>query len=190
MLVISVLIVGLVTAVVYAVRAIQWPKPEERAKAQRRDAEWERQAAEAQRQAYAAEVEAQRQAEAARQHAAEVAQQAREEAARRQAARERTRRATTGSAMTAMPADQPPTGEIDARGGSHMTKNTVRKAAFVFTKEEIGTGEAATVQLAVPVPREVGRWFRHYALDHGLSMAELIRQILRDFMAIHGGPAE
>jgi hypothetical protein len=34
--------------------------------------------------------------------------------------------------------------------------------------------------------RRVGLWFRHYALEHGLSMAELTRQILRDFMA---GPA-
>jgi hypothetical protein len=45
------------------------------------------------------------------------------------------------------------------------------------------------VQLAVPIPREVSRWFRHYALDQGLSMAALIRQILREFMA-RGGPAE
>jgi len=51
-------------------------------------------------------------------------------------------------------------------------------------------GDAATVQLAVPIPRNVSRWFRHYALDQGLSMAELIRRILRDFMASHGGPAE
>jgi hypothetical protein len=71
-----------------------------------------------------------------------------------------------------------------------MTKNTVQKAAFVFTKEEAGSGEAATVQLAVPIPRDVSRWFRHYALDHDLSMAALIRQILREFMASHGGPAE
>jgi hypothetical protein len=66
----------------------------------------------------------------------------------------------------------------------------VQKAAFVFTKEETGAGEAATVQLAVPIPRQVSRWIRHYALDHNLSMAALIRQILRDFMAAHGGPAE
>ena len=73
-----------------------------------------------------------------------------------------------------------------------MTKKTktVRKAAFVFTKEETGSGESATVQLAVPIPRDVSRWFRHYALDHDLSMAALIRQILREFMASHGGPAE
>jgi hypothetical protein len=71
-----------------------------------------------------------------------------------------------------------------------MTKDTVQKAAFVFTKEEAGPGAAATVQLAVPIPRSEGRWFRHFALDHGLSMAELIRRILRDFMATHGGPAE
>jgi hypothetical protein len=48
---------------------------------------------------------------------------------------------------------------------------------------------AATVQLAVPIPRDVSRWFRHYALDHGLSQAELIRRILREFMAAHGGAA-
>jgi hypothetical protein len=36
----------------------------------------------------------------------------------------------------------------------------------------------------------VSRWFRHYALDQGLSMAALIRQILREFIAAHGGPAE
>jgi hypothetical protein len=66
-----------------------------------------------------------------------------------------------------------------------MTKRT----AFVFTKEEQGPGEAQTVQLAVPIPRGVSRWFRHYALDHDLSMAALIRQILREFMASHGGPA-
>jgi len=46
------------------------------------------------------------------------------------------------------------------------------------------------VQLAVPIPRDVSRWFRHYALDQGLSMAALIRRILRDFIAAHGGPVE
>jgi hypothetical protein len=51
-------------------------------------------------------------------------------------------------------------------------------------------GETETVQLAVPIPRSEGRWLRHFALDHGLSMAELVRRILRDFMANHGGPAE
>jgi hypothetical protein len=71
-----------------------------------------------------------------------------------------------------------------------MTKTPVQKAAFVFTKEETGSEETATVQLAVPIPRDVSRWFRHYALDHGLSMAELIRRILRDFIATHGRPAE
>jgi hypothetical protein len=60
----------------------------------------------------------------------------------------------------------------------------------VFTKDETGPAEAATVQLAVSIPRAQGRWFRHYALDQGLSMAALIRQILPDFMAAHGGPAE
>ena len=67
---------------------------------------------------------------------------------------------------------------------------TVRKAAFVFTKEEQAPGETETVQLAVVIPRRVGLWFRHYALDHRLSMAELIRRILREFMATHDGPAE
>jgi hypothetical protein len=68
-----------------------------------------------------------------------------------------------------------------------MTKTSVQKAAFVFTKEETGSGETDTVQLAVPIPRQVSRWFRHYALDQNLSMAELIRRILREFMATHGG---
>jgi hypothetical protein len=71
-----------------------------------------------------------------------------------------------------------------------MTKHTEQKAAFVFTKEERDPGESATVQMAVPIPRQISRWFRHYALDHDLSMAELIRRILREFMASHGGPAE
>jgi hypothetical protein len=71
-----------------------------------------------------------------------------------------------------------------------MTKTSAQKAAVVFTKDETGSGEATTVQLAVPIPRDVSRWFRHFALDQGLSMAELIRRILRDFMATHGGPAE
>jgi hypothetical protein len=71
-----------------------------------------------------------------------------------------------------------------------MTNHTDQKAAFVVTKEESGPGETETVQLAVPIPRDVSRWFRHYALDQGLSMAALIRQILREFMASHGGPAE
>jgi hypothetical protein len=71
-----------------------------------------------------------------------------------------------------------------------MTKRTAQKAAFVFTKEEAGLGEAATVQLAVPIARDVSRWFRHNALDHNLSMAALIRQILQDFMARNGGSAE
>jgi hypothetical protein len=65
-----------------------------------------------------------------------------------------------------------------------------RKAAFVFTKEEQVSGETETVQLAVVIPRRVSLWFRHYALDQGLSMAELIRRILRNFMATHGEPAE
>jgi hypothetical protein len=47
-----------------------------------------------------------------------------------------------------------------------MTKRMEQKAAFIFSKEAAGPGEAATVQLAVPIPREVGRWFRHYALDN------------------------
>ena len=71
-----------------------------------------------------------------------------------------------------------------------MTKTSVQKAAFVFTKDEAGPGESATVQLAVPIPRNVSRWVRHYALDHDLSMAALIRQILREFRTAHGGPAE
>jgi hypothetical protein len=71
-----------------------------------------------------------------------------------------------------------------------MTKNIEQKAAFLVTKEETGSGETATVQLAVPIPRDVSRWFRHYALDHDLSMAALIRQILREFMARNGGTAE
>ena len=69
-----------------------------------------------------------------------------------------------------------------------MTKNTVGKAAWVFTKDEHDARATETVQLAVPIPRSEGRWFRHFALDRGLSMAELIRRILRDFMAAHGGP--
>ena len=68
-----------------------------------------------------------------------------------------------------------------------MKKNTEPKAALVFTKEEQGPGETETVQLAVPIPRSEGRWFRHFALDHGLSMAELIRRILREFMTSHEG---
>jgi hypothetical protein len=71
-----------------------------------------------------------------------------------------------------------------------MTKTSVQKAEFVFAKEETGSEETATVQLAVPIPRDVSRWFRHYALDQGLSMAELTRRILREFMAARGGSAE
>jgi hypothetical protein len=71
-----------------------------------------------------------------------------------------------------------------------MTKNTEQKAGFVFTKEEEGPGETETVQMAVSIPRNVSRWFRHYALDQGLSLAALIRRILWEFMATHGGPAE
>jgi hypothetical protein len=71
-----------------------------------------------------------------------------------------------------------------------MTKRSAQKAAFVFTKDAQGSGATETVQLAVPIPRDVSRWFRHYALDHDLSMAALIRQILREFMAAHGVSAE
>ena len=71
-----------------------------------------------------------------------------------------------------------------------MTKHTVQKAAFVFTKDEQGRGTTETVQMAVPIPRRTSLWFRHYALDQGLSMAELIRRILQELMAAHGGPAE
>ena len=71
-----------------------------------------------------------------------------------------------------------------------MMETPVRTAAVVSTTDEQVAEEAATVQLAVPIPRDVSRWFRHYALDQGLSMAELTRRILRDFMAAHGGPAE
>jgi hypothetical protein len=71
-----------------------------------------------------------------------------------------------------------------------MTKHAEQQAAFVFTKEEQTSGETGTVQLAVPIPRATSLWFRHFALDQGLSQATLIRRILRDFMATHGGPAE
>jgi hypothetical protein len=71
-----------------------------------------------------------------------------------------------------------------------MTKTSVQRAAFVFTKDEYDPGATATVQLGVPTPRHTSRWFRHFALDHGLSMAEVIRRILREFMTAHGGPAE
>ena len=66
-----------------------------------------------------------------------------------------------------------------------MTKTTGQTAAVVDTVDEQAAGDAATVQLADPIPRDVGLWFRHYAPIHALSMAELIRRILRDF---HGGP--
>jgi hypothetical protein len=68
-----------------------------------------------------------------------------------------------------------------------MTKHTEQKAAFVFTKDEQGPGATETVQLAVVIPRRVGLWFRHYALDQGMSMAELVRRILSEFMATHDG---
>ena len=71
-----------------------------------------------------------------------------------------------------------------------MTETTARTAAVAGSTDEQAAGDAATVQLAVPIPRRTSIWFRHYALDQGLSMAELIRRILRDFMATHGGPAE
>jgi hypothetical protein len=71
-----------------------------------------------------------------------------------------------------------------------MTKTSAQKAAFVFTKEESGLEATETVQMAVPIPRDMSRWFRHYTLDHGLSQAALIRRLLREFMAAHGGPAE
>jgi hypothetical protein len=71
-----------------------------------------------------------------------------------------------------------------------MTKTSVENATLVVTKEAHGPGATETVQMAVPIPRDVSRWFRHYALDQGLSMAALIRRILREFMAAHGGPAE
>ena len=71
-----------------------------------------------------------------------------------------------------------------------MTETTARTATVVSTTDEQAAREAATVQLAVVIPRSVGLWFRHYALDQGLSMAELIRRILRHFMETHGGPAE
>ena len=69
-------------------------------------------------------------------------------------------------------------------------KDTVQKAAFVDIKEAHGSEETDTVQLSVVIPRRTSLWFRHYALDHGLSMAELIRQILSDFMATHDGRHE
>ena len=71
-----------------------------------------------------------------------------------------------------------------------MAQDTVQKAAFVDTKEARVSGDTETVQLSVVIPRRTSLWFRHYALDQGLSMAELIRRILRNFMATHGGPAE
>jgi hypothetical protein len=66
-----------------------------------------------------------------------------------------------------------------------MTKTSAQKAAFVITKDETDHAGTATAQIAVPIPRDVGRWYRHYALDQGLSMAELIRRILR---GLHGRP--
>jgi hypothetical protein len=71
-----------------------------------------------------------------------------------------------------------------------MTETTARTAAVVGTTDEQAAGATATVQLAVPIPRRTSIWFRHYALDQGLSMAELIRRILREFMATHGGLTE
>ena len=71
-----------------------------------------------------------------------------------------------------------------------MTKTSVQQAAFVVTKDETGPEGTDTVQMAVPVPRSTSLWFRHHALDQGLSQAELVRRILRAFMASHGGPAE
>jgi hypothetical protein len=71
-----------------------------------------------------------------------------------------------------------------------MTKPTAQKAAFVFTKEESGSREAGTMQLAVPIPRQVSRWIRHYALDRGPSQAALILQILRDFIVAYRGPVK
>ena len=71
-----------------------------------------------------------------------------------------------------------------------MMETPVRTAAVVSTTDEQVAEEAATVQLAVPIPRATSLWFRHFALDQGLSQATLIRRILRDFMATHGGPAE
>jgi hypothetical protein len=68
-----------------------------------------------------------------------------------------------------------------------MTETTARTATVASTTDEQAAGEAATVQLAVVIPRRVSLWFRHYALDHGLSMAELIRRILSEFKATHGG---
>ena len=73
-----------------------------------------------------------------------------------------------------------------------MTKKakTVQKAAFVVARKTTGPGDTETVQLAVPIPRSQSLWYRHYALDQRLSMAELIRRILLEFTASHGGPAE
>jgi hypothetical protein len=68
-----------------------------------------------------------------------------------------------------------------------MTQDTVQKAALADTKEAHGSGDTETVQLSVVIPRRTSLWFRHYALDQGLSMAELIRRILSDFMTTHGG---
>jgi hypothetical protein len=68
-----------------------------------------------------------------------------------------------------------------------MTKTAAQKAGFVFTKEEQGPGETETVQLALPIPRRTSRWFRHYALDQGLSMAGADPP---DPTRFHGRPTE
>jgi hypothetical protein len=61
-----------------------------------------------------------------------------------------------------------------------MTKNTMRKAAFVFTKEEQASGETETVQLAVPIPRSEGRW---------PVAAAIARVVPRDDASVRAGRA-
>jgi hypothetical protein len=53
-----------------------------------------------------------------------------------------------------------------------MAKTAGQTAAVVGTTDEQAAAQTATVQLAVPIPRSEGRWFRHFALDQGRSQVE------------------
>jgi hypothetical protein len=54
-----------------------------------------------------------------------------------------------------------------------MTETTARTAAVAGSTDEQAAGDAATVQLAVPIPRRTSRWFRHYAPRNRLRGAPM-----------------
>jgi hypothetical protein len=95
-----------------------------------------------------------------------------------------------GPGMSDVSDTGPPTGAIHRTGRDSHDEDDGAESRVCVHQGRAGPRSNRNGAARRPDPAPHQRWFRHYALDQGLSMAELIRQILREFMAAHGGPAE